>query len=177
MGEIDRKRIEHSGAWQGFSCEISRYPDDSLTVVVLTNLDSGHSNPGTIAHVVAGLAHPPLLPPKLAAIPDAQPAIATSLSRLLDQIVASEDIRSQTTPELATNITPDATTSVQHRLSTLWPGGTLILVKRTTLHDGGVKPTSMFRLSKSGETLLVSFAVDAGGKISTLSFSQDREYE
>jgi len=173
----DRKRIEHGGAWQGFTCEISRYPDDSLTVVVLTNLDAGHSNPATIAHVVAGLADPPLLPPKLAAIPDTQPAIATSLSKLLDQIVAGEDIRSQATPELATDITPDATKSVQHRLSTLWPGGTLTLVKRTISHDGAVQPTSMFRLSKGGETLLISFALDASRKISTLGFSQDREYE
>jgi hypothetical protein len=40
------RRIEHGGAWQGFTCDISRFPDDSLTVVVLTNLDSGHARPG-----------------------------------------------------------------------------------------------------------------------------------
>jgi CubicO group peptidase (beta-lactamase class C family) len=55
--------IEHSGAWQGFTCDISRYVDDNLTVVVLTNLDSGHSRPERIAHQVAGLVNPALMPP------------------------------------------------------------------------------------------------------------------
>jgi len=31
--------VEHEGQWQGFETEISRYLDDQLTVVVLTNLD------------------------------------------------------------------------------------------------------------------------------------------
>jgi hypothetical protein len=31
------KLIEHGGAWQGFTCVISRFVDDGLTVVVLTN--------------------------------------------------------------------------------------------------------------------------------------------
>jgi CubicO group peptidase (beta-lactamase class C family) len=61
------KVIEHGGAWQGFTCEISRYVDDNLTVVVLTNLDSGHSRPERIAHQIAGLVNPALmpLPPKV----------------------------------------------------------------------------------------------------------------
>jgi hypothetical protein len=42
----DHKRIEHGGAWQGYTCRISRYPDDSLTVVVFTNLDADHSSVG-----------------------------------------------------------------------------------------------------------------------------------
>src|SRR4029077_16014879 len=113
------KRIGHGGAWQGFTCEIARYPDDNLAVVVLTNL--AHSNPGLIAQVPAVLADPPLLPAKLTAIADAQPAIAASLARLLDHVVAGEDIRPQTTAELAEHITPDASKWVQHRLSTLWP--------------------------------------------------------
>jgi len=57
------KLIEHGGAWQGFTCEISRYVDDSLTVVVLTNLDAGHARPEQMAHVVAGLVNPALTPP------------------------------------------------------------------------------------------------------------------
>ena len=57
------KVIEHSGAWQGFTCDISRYVDDNLTVVVLTNLDAGHSRPERIAHQVAGLVNPALMPP------------------------------------------------------------------------------------------------------------------
>jgi hypothetical protein len=32
--------VEHEGAWQGFETEISRYVDDKLPVVILTNLDA-----------------------------------------------------------------------------------------------------------------------------------------
>src|SRR5277367_812042 len=43
--------IEHEGAWQGFETQISRYVDDQLTVVVLTNL--AEAKPDIIAHHVA----------------------------------------------------------------------------------------------------------------------------
>jgi CubicO group peptidase (beta-lactamase class C family) len=43
--------VEHEGQWQGFETQISRYVDDGLTVVVLTNL--GSAQPQRIAHAVA----------------------------------------------------------------------------------------------------------------------------
>jgi CubicO group peptidase (beta-lactamase class C family) len=55
------KLIDHSGAWQGFTCNISRFVDDGLTVVVLTNLAG--ARPGVIAHAIAGLVNPALEPP------------------------------------------------------------------------------------------------------------------
>jgi len=58
------KVIEHGGAWQGFTCDISRYVDDNLTVAVLTNLDAGHSRPTIIAHTIAGMINTALAPPK-----------------------------------------------------------------------------------------------------------------
>jgi hypothetical protein len=53
--------IEHEGAWQGFNTNISRYVDDKLTVVVLTNMDGCHRD--HITHHVAGLYVPDLKPP------------------------------------------------------------------------------------------------------------------
>lgn len=52
--------IEHDGAWQGFTTSFSRYVDDGLTVVVLTNLASEHSDPGIFVREVAGLIEPAL---------------------------------------------------------------------------------------------------------------------
>jgi CubicO group peptidase (beta-lactamase class C family) len=43
--------VEHAGAWQGFETQISRYVDDRLTVVVLTNL--AEAEPATVADHVA----------------------------------------------------------------------------------------------------------------------------
>ena len=50
--------IEHTGAWQGFTAAIVRYPEQQLAVAVLTN--AAQANPGTIARSVAGLVEPAL---------------------------------------------------------------------------------------------------------------------
>jgi CubicO group peptidase (beta-lactamase class C family) len=50
--------VEHEGAWQGFTGNISRYVDDKLTIVVLTNLAG--AKPDEITHHVAGMYIPEL---------------------------------------------------------------------------------------------------------------------
>jgi CubicO group peptidase (beta-lactamase class C family) len=178
MGDQNgHRRIEHGGAWQGFTCRIARYPDDSLTVVVLTNLDAGHADPGLIAHVVAGLADAPLMPAKLTSVPDDKPEIAVALGKILDKLVAGEDIRTQATAELLPYLTPEAGASVKKRLEVLWPGGTLTLVRRTALPGAAGLFNSTFRLTKGSNSMLVNFGLNAEGKISGLGISRDREYQ
>jgi hypothetical protein len=46
-----RSAVHHGGSLPGFQAEIARFPDDDLTVIVLTNADSGQ--PEQIANVVA----------------------------------------------------------------------------------------------------------------------------
>ena len=45
--------LDHSGAWQGFETHISRYIDDKLTVVVLSNL--ADADTGVVADRIADL--------------------------------------------------------------------------------------------------------------------------
>lgn len=52
--------IEHAGAWQGFTTNISRYVDDHLTIAVLSNLEGG--GPSSITHHIAGIYIPRLMP-------------------------------------------------------------------------------------------------------------------
>jgi CubicO group peptidase (beta-lactamase class C family) len=61
-----RPLLEHSGSWQGFHMNFSRYPADKLSVVVFTNLDSEHSEPTKIAHQVAAIYIPELRQPTTA---------------------------------------------------------------------------------------------------------------
>ncbi len=170
----DHKRIEHGGAWQGFTCDISRYPDDNLTVVVLTNLAG--ANPGLIAQITTGLTDPLLLPPKLVPIADTQAAIAASLAKLLDQLMAGEDAPPQTTDGTSARIMPDSKW-VRHRLANLWPRGTLTLVKRMPAQKPTDESTSVFRLSKGDDAVLVFIGSPSNGRISTLRTAPDREYD
>jgi uncharacterized protein (TIGR03435 family) len=62
--------IQHGGAWQGFTCAIARFPDDSLTVVVLTNFAA--ASPGQMVQAIAGLVNTSLAP--------AAPKVHTAIS-------------------------------------------------------------------------------------------------
>ena len=178
MGEQKKhRRIEHSGAWQGFTCNIARYVDDSLTVVVLTNLDAGHSDPGLISHVAAGLVLPAMLPDKLVAIKDTQPELAKALGKALDKAAAGQDVHPDLTPELSAAIPADAGPWLKRRLANLWPGGTLTLVKRGPSEDDPKKTVSTYRLAQGANALLVVFGVAADGKIATLGFHPDHDYD
>jgi hypothetical protein len=172
----DHERIEHGGAWQGFTCRISRYPDDSLTVVVLTNLDADHANLGPIPHVIAGLVNPPLLLAKLTPIADTHPVLTAALLKLLDQLAAGQDVPSQTADGIATRIIPDSKL-VRQRLAKLWPGGALALVKRMPAPTPGDEPTSVYRVSKGGDALLIFIDSASDGRISSMRTAADREYD
>lgn len=171
----DHRRIEHGGGWQDYSCRISRYPDDNLTVVLFANLDAGHSNLGPFAHMIAGLVDSPLLPAKLAPIADTQPALTASLVKLLDQL-AAQGVPSQNPDGHTAHIIPDSKT-VQQRLANLWPGGTIALVKRMPTLTPAGESTSVYRLSKGGGALLIWIDSRSDGKISALRITPDREYD
>ncbi|HJU73987.1 MAG TPA: serine hydrolase domain-containing protein [Gemmatimonadaceae bacterium] len=49
----ERRVVEHGGQWQGFAAHIVRYPDDSVTVVVLMNLTGLGNTSGVIANRIA----------------------------------------------------------------------------------------------------------------------------
>jgi len=169
--------LEHGGAWQGFTCDISRYPDDSLTVVVLTNLDAGNARPDYMAHVVAGLADSPLLPRKLAAIADGKPRIASSLASLLDRIASGASIRPFVSPAFAQDITPAITARVQRLVAPIWPSDALTLVQRLPSPDNASLTISRFRVEKGAHSMLITYGLDAHGKADTLFFEPDQDYD
>jgi hypothetical protein len=173
----NHKVIEHGGSWQGFNADISRYPDDNLTVVVLTNLDAAHSDPDLMAHVIAGLVDPPLSPAKRAGIPDTQPEIAATLTKVLDQITAGQDIRPFFSTTFASTITPAIITGTGETLAKLWPRGSLTLVKRLTPPGTTTPLISLFRLAKGNDALMILVFVDPDGKIANFRFLPNREYE
>jgi CubicO group peptidase (beta-lactamase class C family) len=169
----DHKRLEHTGGWQGFSTAIARYPDDNLTVVILTN--SRDADPGYMAEITAALAEPLLLPRKLTPILDTQPSVLMSLVKTLDRLTGRDDSTSQTPDGTGVRFIPDSKW-LRRRLANLWPGGTLALLKRIPPADPTDASTSMFRLSKGRATAMLYIESRSDGTISSLR-TADREYD
>lgn len=166
------RTTQHGGAWQGFTCFFLRYPDDNLSVAVLTNLAGGA--PRMFARVVAGLINPALMPPKLSAISDDQPALADSLKKLLAQLVAGEDVHAQLSSEMAAALTPDEARDVQAELKPVWPPDSLVLVKRQPFGDS---VASAYRIRKGDHALIITYALDKEGKVAIFADSPDQEYQ
>jgi CubicO group peptidase (beta-lactamase class C family) len=168
--------IAHDGAWQGFTCAIQRYPNDSLTVVVLTNVDAANARPDYMASVIAGLADAPLLPQKLAEIPDTQPRIAESLATLLDALTAGRSARAPLAFAVADYLKTQGPI-IRQMITPLWPGGTLTLVQRRPSLDNQALTTSRFRLAKGALSALIWYRLDARGNVDELLFEPDEEYQ
>jgi len=162
------KQLDHGGAWQGFRCHILRYPDDSVSVVVLANSDS--ASPEQFAHVIAGIVNPDLELPKLVAIEDKQPEVARRLGELLDQIAAGKDVRDQLSSKLAALFTPDVSEYVIRKVKPIWPSDKMTLVSRKE-SDGVV--VSRYRIVKGNESRIVRFVLGTNGKVATIGFQPD----
>src|ERR1700737_99907 len=162
------KQIDHGGAWQGFRCHILRYPDDSISVVVLANSDS--ASPEQFAHVIAGIVNPALELPKLVAIEDKHPELARRLGAFLDQIAAGKDVKDQLSPKLAALFTPDVVEYVVREVKPIWPSDNMTLVSRK--ESDGIT-VSRYRIVKGNDSRIVRFGLEADGKVATIGFQPD----
>jgi CubicO group peptidase (beta-lactamase class C family) len=188
--KIDRQNghevLSHGGAWQGFTCQISRYPEDELSVVVLTNLDAVHSNPAPVARVIAGLVNPSLMSRTFDPISDSKPEVAKILRTGLNRLISGEDVRPKPSPELAARMNPgekdavmsdEPLQSLQKTLAATWPGGSLTLVKRAPLAGEPDREVSVYRLAKGKEALLIVFLPGPRDSMSAFGVMDDRPYE
>jgi len=162
------KQIDHGGAWQGFRCHILRYPDDSVSVVVLANSDS--ASPEQFAHVIAGIVNPAVELPKLVAIEDKQPELARRLSAFLGQVASGKVDKDQVSPRLAGLLTPEVIETVAGELKPVWPADALTLVSRK--ENDGIT-VSRYRIVKGNESRIVRFGLGADGKVATVGIQPD----
>src|SRR5262249_45614751 len=116
LGEVRGHRIiEHGGAWQGFTSFVARYPDEKLTVVVFDNLSGGEA--GRIAHGVAGLYHPELIPALTPAIADSEPRVTALMRGLVLDFARGSADSTLFTPEMRTYIFPGRAAQAREVLS------------------------------------------------------------
>jgi hypothetical protein len=99
-----RRRIGHTGSWQGFKASIQRYPEFDLTVIALANLAEAQA--AAITFGIAGILEPVLAAPHLLPRPLPGPMPPQPASTLLQGIAGGEGgIR--LTPGLAAFLSDD----------------------------------------------------------------------
>jgi CubicO group peptidase (beta-lactamase class C family) len=163
--------IEHGGAWQGFTDSICRYVDDKLTVIVLTNLDSEHSNPQKIAHQVAGLYIPALKPPPPPkAIADTEPQVTERLRQVIAQMTAGKLDLSLFTDKEQKKLDPDLQHALQNFFADEGPIENLELLSRK---EENAERVYTYRARFEFGVLDLSMRLASDGKIAGLS--ADRE--
>jgi CubicO group peptidase (beta-lactamase class C family) len=166
----DHKVIEHGGAWQGFTTHIARYVDDKLTVVILTNLDAGHAQPAKIAHRVAGMYVPALMPVERKAIEDKEPQTAILVRNLLQEIADGKADADRFTPELRGKLFPEAIQGVGDYLKELGTLKSLELIKRG---QEGENRAYTYRADYQRTELFLSVQLTKDNKTAVLDFSNE----
>lgn len=165
MGDRNRHRvIDHSGGTAGFSTIISRYPDDKLTVIVLTNLAGNVAGPCADAYAaeyVPALARKAL---KAAAV-DPDPAATAKIRAAVLNLLSEKPDMSNLTDDMRKVLTPEMLTSVREQVGSMGPLNSFSFVSGTTNPAGH----SYVYSAVFGPTPLVIHAtIEPGGKIAGL---------
>jgi len=162
--------IEHGGAWQGFTTYIARYVDDRLTVVALTNLDSGHSNPKKITTGVAAIYNPALKPVEAKPIEDKEPRVTQMVKDLLRGIADGKAKPEQFTEEAQKRLFPDEMQELVPALKEFGELKTLELMERT---EEGERRNYKYRAKFVEMTLMISVGLTKDNKIAGLNLSEE----
>ena len=96
-----RRVIEHGGTWQGFESQLSKYPNESVSVMIFANLRGARVR--TMAHEIAAIVNA-----ELRARPTADNDVATTKRhrRLLQEMIDGTADRGLFTQEGAQSIFP-----------------------------------------------------------------------
>lgn len=166
-----QQRIAHNGAWQGFTSNMTRYPEAGLSVVVFANLDSSAGRPDLIARVVAGLVEPNLMPAPSVALPD-DPDRAHRLRNFLLRAISGEDLSNDFSPGVGYDpqdhdLIADLTSSLPEG----WLNQPMILVRETSRPDGSGRYS--YRIGPTANSRLFTVALSASGRIAGYGVAAD----
>ncbi len=153
------RTVAHGGGIPGFSTQILRFPDDKLSVVVLTNLEGGHA--GGMARGIAVLFLPDLADGPAEAIADADPETTGRLRSLFDGAAKGEVDPALFTEEAGKVLVPRINES-KPMIAALGALKTFQLIERKDSDDGR---SLKYRAAFDNATLRASYVLDQAGKI------------
>jgi CubicO group peptidase (beta-lactamase class C family) len=166
IAEVNGHRlIEHGGAWQGFTTHISRYIDDRVTVIILTNLDADHSQPDAIAHAVAAIYLPAVGSAGMKPTEDKEPEVTALVRVTLAELAAGHANLDLFPVDQRQNWVPERIQKLSEKLQRLGPLKSIDLVERG--RDGTIKHYKYLVVFAAG-SMIVNLALDSDGKMDGL---------
>ncbi|TWI62118.1 CubicO group peptidase (beta-lactamase class C family) [Pseudoduganella lurida] len=154
--------ISHSGAWQGFKSQLSRFVDDRFTVIVLAN--SANANPGKFADLVAAHFIPALAAVPAPPIADAEPAVTAAVRAAVASLAAGAR-PAGLAPAAERRFSPEAVAGLSAELKSFGTLQTVELLARTSEGD---LTRYRYRFRFAGDTVLVTCVRDKTGLIEKL---------
>jgi CubicO group peptidase (beta-lactamase class C family) len=154
--------LEHGGAWQGFSAYISRYVDDRLTVVVLTNLDAHDSDTRRIAHEVAMLYLPDV---RMKPITDTEPQVSVLLRTTLAELATGQVNLDSFAPEGRSAWVPERIKGLSERLKSFGSVKSLSLLE--SQNEDGLHHNK-YRVEFADGPMMVDLYLNRDEKITAL---------
>ncbi len=159
--------VSHGGGIPGFSTELSRFLDDKLTVIVLTNADGGHA--GAVARGIAGRYIAALAEKAEEPITDTDATTTESLRGMLSGALKGELDASLFTEDAKKMLVPRINED-KERLASFGALKSFQLLERKET-DGGLR--LRYRATCEQQKLRVSFALDKAGKIQGVGLQTD----
>jgi CubicO group peptidase (beta-lactamase class C family) len=160
MDAKGHRLIEHEGAWQGFNANIARYPDDKLTVIVLTNLKSAGAP--MISHGIAGIYLPAVAPTYYKAITDTEPKVTELAKNVMKQLASGTVDQELFTAAGRAAFFPSKANMYGSYLKPIGEPIKVVRVEPSAKAAGNVYKWEFYYKSR---ILLVSLTLDKDGKI------------
>lgn len=163
------KLIAHSGQTAGFGANISRYVDDDVTVIALTNL--GESGMGTLlTNGIARLVIPAISLKAMTALPETNAKTSATIQTALRDVLQNKFDANILNADLIKSLSTERSKANNQRLAAFGAIKTLTLVGSET---NGVTKIYRYRMELPSKILLWRVGVNADGKISEMTLEEE----
>jgi D-alanyl-D-alanine carboxypeptidase len=164
-----RKLVAHSGQTAGFGANLSRYIDDDLTVIVLTNL--GELGMGTLlANGIAKTYVPALSLKAMKAQPDADAKISQTVSTALRERLANKFNPDLLTADLIRSLSTERAKTANHRIASFGEIKSFVFIGSETING---RKIYRYKAETPKRIFLWRFAVNDEGKISEMTLEEE----